>query len=139
MAQHLLSEKEKESEIVIQTIRIYSQDIGKEFDIENYVILIMRSGKRKKKRKEKRNRKNKSKKNQKPGEKEIYKYLGILEVDTIKQIEMKDKIGKEYIRILNDSQMIDKYLDHARELKKAVKQRSYSDINCSWCAWTGPQ
>ena len=26
------------------------------------------------------------------GEKEIYKYLGILEVDTIKQVEMKEKI-----------------------------------------------
>ena len=28
------------------------------------------------------------------GEKETYKYLGILEVDTIKQVEMKDKIKK---------------------------------------------
>ena len=28
------------------------------------------------------------------GEKETYKYLGILEVDTIKQVEMKDKIQK---------------------------------------------
>ena len=32
------------------------------------------------------------------GEKETYKYLGILEADTIKQVEMKDKIKKEYIR-----------------------------------------
>ena len=29
---------------------------------------------------------------------ETYKYLGILEVDTIKQVEMKDKIKKEYRR-----------------------------------------
>ena len=28
-------------------------------------------------------------------ENETYKYLGILEVDTIKQVEMKDKIQKE--------------------------------------------
>ena len=28
------------------------------------------------------------------GEKETYKYLGILEADTIKQLEMKDKIQK---------------------------------------------
>ena len=32
------------------------------------------------------------------GEKEIYKYLGILEADTIKQVEMKEKIKKEYHR-----------------------------------------
>ena len=30
--------------------------------------------------------------------KEIYKYLGILEADTIKQVEMKEKIKKEYLR-----------------------------------------
>ena len=32
------------------------------------------------------------------GEKETYKYLGILEADNIKQVEMKDKIQKEYLR-----------------------------------------
>ena len=32
------------------------------------------------------------------GEKETYEYLGILEADTIKQVEMKDKIKKEYCR-----------------------------------------
>ena len=32
------------------------------------------------------------------GENETYAYLGILEVDTIKQVEMKDKIQKEYLR-----------------------------------------
>ena len=31
-------------------------------------------------------------------EKETYKYLGILEADTIKQVEMKEKIQKEYLR-----------------------------------------
>ena len=31
-------------------------------------------------------------------EKETYTYLGILEADTIKQAEMKDKIEKEYLR-----------------------------------------
>ena len=33
-----------------------------------------------------------------PGEKETYKYLGILEADTIEQVEMNDKIKKEYLR-----------------------------------------
>ena len=32
------------------------------------------------------------------GENETYKYLGILEADSIKQVEMKDKIQKEYLR-----------------------------------------
>ena len=32
------------------------------------------------------------------GEKETYRYLGISEADTIKQVEMKDKIQKEYCR-----------------------------------------
>ena len=32
------------------------------------------------------------------GEKETYKCLGILEADTIKHVEMKDKIKKEYLR-----------------------------------------
>ena len=32
------------------------------------------------------------------GENETYKYLGILEADTIEQVEMKDKIQKEYLR-----------------------------------------
>ena len=33
-----------------------------------------------------------------PREKETSKYLGILEADTIKQVEMKEKIKKEYLR-----------------------------------------
>ena len=33
------------------------------------------------------------------GEKETYKYLVILEGDTIKQVEMKEKIKTEYLRI----------------------------------------
>ena len=32
------------------------------------------------------------------GENETYKYLGIFEADTIKQMEMKDKIQKEYCK-----------------------------------------
>ena len=37
-------------------------------------------------------------KNRTLGENETYKYLGILQADTIKQVEMKDKIQKEYLR-----------------------------------------
>ena len=34
------------------------------------------------------------------GEKETWKYLGILEAYSIKRVEMKDKIQKEYLRKL---------------------------------------
>ena len=39
-------------------------------------------------------RKNKTTKSRKREEKETYKYLGMLEVDTIKQVEMKEKNKK---------------------------------------------
>ena len=87
--------KTKELETVIHTVRIYSQDIGMELGIEKCAMLLKKSGK--------------------PlmtdgmelpnhdkirtfGENETYKYLSILEADTIKQVEMKDKIRKEYLR-----------------------------------------
>ena len=41
----LFVKNEKELETLIQAVRLYSQDIGMEFDIGKYVILIMRSGK----------------------------------------------------------------------------------------------
>ena len=31
------------------------------------------------------------------GEKEIHKYFGILEVDTIKQVKIREKVKKEYL------------------------------------------
>ena len=40
----------------------------------------------------------KSRKNRTLGEKETYKYSGIFEADTIKQVEMKEDIKKAYIR-----------------------------------------
>ena len=39
------------------------------------------------------------------GEKETYKYLGDLEADTIKQVEMKEKIKKEYLRKLLETKL----------------------------------
>ena len=47
---------------------------------------------------------------------ETYKYLGILEADTINQVEMKDKIQKEYLRRTkfrkNISGELENYLRH---------------------------
>ena len=91
----LFAINEKEMETFIHTIRIYSQDIGMKFGIEKCVMLVMKSGKR-----------HMTDGMELPnndkirtlGENETYKYLGILEADTIKPVEMKDKIRKEYLR-----------------------------------------
>ena len=86
---------EKELETLIYAVRIYSQDIGMEFDIEKCAMPVMKSGKR-----------HLTDGMELPNqdkirtltENETYKYLGILEADTIKQVEIKDKIQKEYLR-----------------------------------------
>ena len=39
----IFAKNEKERETLIQTIRMYSQDIGMEFCNENHVIVIMKS------------------------------------------------------------------------------------------------
>ena len=91
----LLAKNEKELENLIHTVRIYSQDIGIEFGIEKCTLLVMKSGKQ-----------NLTDGIELPNqdkiraltENETYKYLEILEADTIKQVEMKNKIQKEYLR-----------------------------------------
>ena len=86
---------EKELETLIHALRTYSQDIGMEFGIEKCAMLVMKSGKR-------HLTDGMELPNQDKiwtlGENETYKYLDILEADTIKQVEMKDKIQKEYLR-----------------------------------------
>ena len=67
-------------------MRIYSQDIGMVFGIEKCALLIMRMGKR-----HMTEGIEIKKKIRILGEKETYKYLGILEADTNKQAEMKEK------------------------------------------------
>ena len=83
----LFAKNEKELETLIKTVRIYSQDIGMEFAIEKCAMLVMGSGKR-------HITEGVELPNQvirTPGEKETYKYLGILEAYTIKQLKMKEK------------------------------------------------
>ena len=66
-----------------------------EFGIGKCTVLVMKSGKRHlTDRMELANQE----KFRTLGEKETYKYLGILEADTIKQAEMKEKIKKKYLR-----------------------------------------
>ena len=42
---YIFAKNEKEVEILIKTIGIYSQDIGMEFEIEKCAMLIMKKGK----------------------------------------------------------------------------------------------
>ena len=94
-ASKLFARNGKELETLIHAVRIYNQDIGMEFGIERCTMLVMKSGKR----------------HMTVGielptqdrirtleEKETYKYLGILEADAIKEVQMKDTIRTEYLR-----------------------------------------
>ena len=91
----LFAKTEKELETLIHAVRIYSQDIGMEFGIEEYVMLVMKSGKRHlTDGMELRNHD----KIKTLAENETYKFLGISEAFTIKHVEMKSKIQKEYPR-----------------------------------------
>ena len=79
--------RNKKMETLIQTVRIFCGDIGKEFGIEKCVMLIMKSGKRQMiERTEIPNQE----KVWTLGQKETFKYLGIWEVDTTNQAEMKE-------------------------------------------------
>ena len=91
----LIAKNEKELETLIHAVRLYSQDIGMEFSIEKCAMLVMESGKRQMTDGMEQPNQDKIRT---LGEKETYKYLGILEADTSKQVEMKDKIQKEYLR-----------------------------------------
>ena len=65
------------------------------FGIEKCAMLVMKSGKRHITDRMELPNQNKIRM---LAENETYKYLGIWEADTTKQVEMKDKIQKEYLR-----------------------------------------
>ena len=74
---------------------IYSQAIGLELGMEKRAMLIMKNGKRHMTDGMELLNQDQMRT---PGEKKTHKYLGILEAYTIKQVEMKEKIKKEYLR-----------------------------------------
>ena len=80
-----MTSKQKELETLIEAVRIYSDDIGKEFGSEKYAILIMKS--RKWQVIEGIELSNQGK-TRTLGEKETYQYLGILAA------EMKEKLER---------------------------------------------
>ena len=90
-----IPKKWKKMETLIYVVRIYIQGIGMEFGIEKCAMLVMKSGKQQLPDKMKLPNQDKIRT---LTENETYKYFDILEDDTIKQVEMKDKIKNEYLR-----------------------------------------
>ena len=93
----LYSRSEKGLDSLVQTVRVFSEDIGMEFGIEKCAMLVIERGKIVK-----------SVGIELPDhriirslqEGESYKYLGILEADKFLEEEMKLKVSKEYFRRL---------------------------------------
>ena len=91
----LYSKSEKVLDSLIQTVRMFSEDIGMQFGIDKCAMLVMKKGKIVK-----------SDGIQLPNDKvikslqegESYKYLGVPEADEVMVNEMKDKVKKEYYR-----------------------------------------
>ena len=93
----LYSRSKKGLNSLVQTVRVFSEDIGMEFGIEKCATLVMEKGKIVK-----------SVGIELPDGKvmkfiqegESYKYLGILEADKFLEEKMKLNVSKEYIRRL---------------------------------------
>ena len=93
----LYSRSEKGLDLLAQTVRVFSEDIGMEFGMERCVMLVMETGKI-----------INSVGIELPDGKvikslqegESYKYLGVLEADKYLEEKMKLNVSKEYIRRL---------------------------------------
>ena len=91
----LYSKSEKALDSLIQTVRIFSKDIGMQIGIDKCAMLVMKKGKIEK-----------SDGIQLPNDKvikspeggESYNYLAVLEADEVMVNETKDKVKKEYSR-----------------------------------------
>ena len=99
----LFAKNEDQIDSLVNTVRIFSEDIKMEFRLSKCGVLIMKRGKVVKSEGI-RMPDGKMMENIEEGE---YIYLGILEADGVKHEEMKDQIKKKYIRrvrnILNQS------------------------------------
>ena len=90
----LYSRSEKGLNSLVQIVRVFSEDIGMEFGIEKYAMLVMEKGKIVKSVVELPN--GKVIKSLQEGE--GYKYSGILEADKFLEEKMTLNVSKEYIR-----------------------------------------
>ena len=108
----LYGKSERDLESLIQTVRIYSSDIGMDFEIEQCASLVMKRGKIVESHgislpTDKVIRTSK--------EDESYKYTGVQESCTIKTSEMKDSVSREYKR------RVRKVLETKRNGKNIIK------------------
>ena len=69
-------------------------------------------------------------------ENETYKYLGILEADTIKQVKMKEKIQKEYLR--RTRTLLETKLS-GRNLMKGINTRAVPSLDILDTFSSGPE
>ena len=70
------------------------------------------------------------------GEKETYKYLGLLEAETITQQEMKERIKKEYF--WSTSKLLDAKL-YSRNLIKAIHTWAVTLVDIPDHSWSGQE
>ena len=91
----LYGKSEKQVDTLLNTVRVFSQDIGMQFGINKCAVLVLKRGKvvRCEGIEMPNNQVIKS-----LGEGEGYKYLGMLEADGVKHMEMKENVTKEYYR-----------------------------------------
>ena len=90
----LYAKSEKELNSLIQTVRMFSDDAGMVFGVEKCAVLVLKRGKMVR-----------TEGIELPDEKRMrevsldgYKYLGVLQLDSIMNREMKEKVKSEYIR-----------------------------------------
>ena len=91
----LYGKSEKQVDTLLNTVRVFSQDIGMQFGVNKCAVLVLKRGKvvRCERVEMPNNQVIKS-----LGEGEGYKYLGMLEADGVKHMEMKENVTKEYYR-----------------------------------------
>ena len=133
MTSNFFAKNEKELENSNHAFRIYNQEIGMKFGIEKYAMLVMKSGKRHMTDGMKLPSQYKIRT---LGEKKAYKYLGILVADTIKQMEMKDKSKKEYLR--RTRRLIETKLS-SRHPFKGIYTWVVTSIDIRNPFWSGPE
>ena len=92
--QKLFAKNEDQIDNLVNTVRIFSEDIKMEFGLPKCGVLIMKRGKVVKSE----GISMPDGKIMKNIDESGYRYLGLLEADGVKHEEMEDQIKKEYIR-----------------------------------------
>ena len=118
------AKNKKELDTLIHAVRIYCQDIGMEYGIEKCAILVMNNKRHLTDGMELPNQD----KIRMHGEKETYKYLGILEADTMKQEEMKEKNFRKNISGEPESYSRQNYIAEILSKKEIPRLSSSFDI-----------